>query len=158
MKMYLEIILLIIAVAAFSYLFFYSADILLAPLTPQNPGNQVCINGNCFTVQLAKTNAEKEKGLMDVKQMDSNKGMLFIFEQEGVYPFWMKNTLIPLDMIWIDQNKKIVYIGKNIQPCQTFICPITNLSVKASYVLEINGGISEKMGMKVGDTVELKIK
>lgn len=158
MKAYLEIILLIVAVIAFGYLFFYSADILLSPNTPQNLENQVCFGSDCFYVKLAKTNAEKEKGLMFVKQMDLNNGMLFIFDQIGVYPFWMENTLIPLDIVWIDQNQKVVFIAQDVQPCKTFICPITNASVKAKYVLEINGGVSKKIGLKIGDTAEFRIK
>lgn len=158
MKIYLEIILLIIAVIAFGYLFFYSANILLSPNTTQSTENQVCFGINCFSVKLAKTNAEREKGLMNVMQLDANSGMLFIFDQEGFYPFWMKNTLIPLDMIWIDGNNKVVFIGQNVQPCKTFICPITNPNTKAKYVLEINGGVAEKDGIKIGDSIELKIK
>ena len=158
MKIYLEIILLIIAVIAFGYLFFYSADILLSPNTPQSTENQVCFDTQCFSVKLAKTNAEREKGLMNVAQLDANSGMLFIFDKEDFYPFWMKNTLIPLDMIWIDGSKKVVFIGRNVQPCKTFICPITNPLAKAIYVLEINGGIADKSGIKVGDSAEIKIK
>ena len=158
MKIYLEIILLIIAVIVFGYLFFYSADILLSPNTLQNAENQVCFGVNCFSVKLAKTTAEREKGLMDVTQLDKSSGMLFIFDKEDIYPFWMKNTLIPLDMIWIGSNNKVIFIGQNVQPCVTFICPITNPNAKAKYVLEINGGISEKLGIKAGDSAEIKIK
>ena len=158
MKMYLEISLLIVALIIIGYLVFHSAGVLLSPVTQQSPVNQVCFGAQCFFVKLAKTDAEREKGLMSVTQLDENSGMFFIFDKEGVYPFWMKNTLIPLDMIWIDSNNKVVFIGQNAQPCKTFICPMINPKVKASYVLEINAGISDKLGIKIGDTAEVNIK
>ena len=155
--MYLEILLLIIVIAAIGYLLFYLADTLFSPATIQNSGNQVCFGSHCFFVKLAKTTAEKEKGLMFVKQLDKNSGMLFIFDKEGAYPFWMKNTLIALDIIWIDSGGKVVFISQGAQPCKNIICPQINTSIKAKYVLEINAGISEEIGLKVGDELKLNI-
>jgi uncharacterized membrane protein (UPF0127 family) len=63
---------------------------------------QLTIGKNTISVEIADTPTERQTGLMNRKSMDKNSGMLFIFEQDGVYPFWMKNTLIPLDMIWIN--------------------------------------------------------
>jgi hypothetical protein len=110
---------------------------------------------NCFFVKLAKTNAERRNGLMNVKQLDENRGMLFIFEAEGIYSFWMKNTLIPLDIIWIDSENKIVFIKENVQPCKGLICPYVNPKVKAKYVLEINGGQAKASELKIGDNVSV---
>ena len=59
-----------------------------------------------------------KNGLMFRENMDSDRGMLFIFEKEGEYPFWMKNTLIPLDIIWINKDKEVVFISENAQPCE----------------------------------------
>ena len=95
---------------------------------------------------------------MNRTELDANKGMLFIFNNEGVYQFWMKNTLIPLDMIWMDGNNKIVFMAQNIQPCKTMICPNINPLVNANYVLEINSGVSQKIGIKVGDTANIILK
>jgi len=157
MKTFLEILLLIIAIVILIYLSFHFAGILFSPGSQQNPQNQVCFGQRCFSVELAKTEAEREKGLMDREELGKNKGMLFIFDKEGVYPFWMKNTLIPLDMIWIGQNQKVVFISQNAQPCKTLICPIINPSAKAKYVLEINAGISGEAGIKLGDEVKINI-
>jgi hypothetical protein len=164
MKMYLVIIILIILVVVFGYIFFHYADILLSPVTQQPPAqagipeSQVCFGQQCFSVQLAKTSAEQEKGLMFVKQLDQNSGMLFIFNKESIYSFWMKNTLIPLDMIWMDGNNKVVYIADSVQPCKTVICPIIMPKGPAKYVLEINSGISKNLGIKVGDVAQINIK
>ena len=160
--MSLEIILLIIAVVVLIYLSFHFAGILLSPASQQNSQNQICFGQRCFFVEVAKTEAEREKGLMDRTELDKNKGMFFIFDKEGVYPFWMKNTLIPLDMIWIKESPspgsgQVVFISQNAQPCKSIICPVISPSAKAKYVLEINAGISGKTGIKLGDEVKINI-
>ena len=117
--------------------------------------NRVCFKNYCFKVELAKTEKERDRGLMFRKNLDSDKGMLFIYEKEGIYPFWMENTLIPLDIIWIDQNKEVVFINENSQPCQNnYPCPLINLDKNAQYVLEINGGMAEKIGLKIGAKID----
>ncbi|MDD3420968.1 MAG: DUF192 domain-containing protein [Methanocellales archaeon] len=113
--------------------------------------NRVYIKDTCFYVELATTPDERALGLMFREHLDPDKGLLFIFEEEGVHPFWMKNTLIPLDIIWISEDKAVVFISKNTKPCKTDICPSINPGKKAKYVLEVNGGISDKIGLRVGD-------
>lgn len=88
------------------------------------------------------------------KKLDSDKGMLFIFPVEDIHCFWMKNTFIPLDIIWIDKEKKVVFISKNTQPNAMGRSPVIDPKVKATYVLEINGGISDEIGLKIGDKVD----
>lgn len=73
--------------------------------------------GSCIDVELATTPEEMKIGLMNHTSLPENIGMLFIFDKEGIHKFWMKNTLIPLDIIWVDENGKIIYIEKNAQPC-----------------------------------------
>ena len=119
--------------------------------------SRVCIGDNCFYVELVATPYERARGLMFRKHMDPDSGMLFIFEEEDEYPFWMKNTLIPLDMIWINKDREVVFIGKNVQPCESGICPMINPGKKAMYVLELNGGVSDKIGLSVGDKVTFDI-
>ena len=168
--MSVEILLLITAVVIFTYLFFHSAQVLLAPNSQQGLLSSVCIKPfaspqggeNCFSVELAKTQAQQERGLMYRTGMDKNKGMLFIFDKEAIYPFWMKNTLIPLDIIWIDNNYKAVFISQNVQPCKGLICPtIVPLGPAgghpAKYVLEINAGIVNEIGLKIGDGLTINI-
>jgi len=121
-----------------------------------NDQSQVCIKSTCFNVEIAKTEAEREKGLMFRQSLAENSGMLFVFEKPGVFPFWMKNTLIPLDMVWINEDKKVVFIQKNAQPCvEGTICEIIDSRVQAGYVLEVNAGESDKLGISKGDKVVL---
>mgnify|MGYP001593669555 FL=1 len=156
MRIYFEILLLAAAIVILIYLSFYSAQTLLLPDLRQSLQNQVCFGKHCFFVELARTSAEREKGLMFASQLDKNSGMLFIFDKEDIHPFWMKNTLIPLDIIWIGSNNKVVFISKNTQSCKSLICPAINPGSKAKYVLEINAGMVEEIGLKIGDTAELE--
>jgi len=121
--------------------------------------NQVCFKNYCFNVELAKTAAEMSRGLMFRKSLDSDKGIVFIFEKEGNYSFWMENTLIPLDIIWINENKEVVFKSENAQPCKEgYVCLSINPNENAKYVLEVNGGVAEKIGLKIGDKIILNIK
>ena len=156
MKMFFEIIFLIIITALLICLFFGFARIVLSPSNNQYSLGSVCIKDKCFSVELAKTAIQRELGLMHRKELDKNKGMLFIFEKEGIYPFWMKYTLIPLDMIWINSRGKVVFIKENAQPCKGLVCAQISPKEKAKYVLEINGGLCKKFGIKAGDQARIK--
>ncbi len=139
-----------------SVILFLIFIIILFSFDPKNQ-SQVCFKDSCFTVELAITTQEQTRGLMFREKLDSDKGMLFIFKDEGEYPFWMKNTLIPLDIIWINKNKEVVYISKNTQSCKEDFCPNINPEKNAKYVLEINGGISKEIGLNIGDKIEFEI-
>lgn len=158
MKILFKILLLIIFVVILAYSFFYFADILLSPSFRQDFSDSVCIKGNCFYVESVKKEAERERGLMNREKLDKDSGMLFLFEKNDIYPFWMKNTLIPLDIVWIGEDKKIVYISKDNQLCIESDCPQINPGVVARYVLEINAGISSDIGLEIGDEVKLNVK
>ncbi|MEA3292898.1 MAG: DUF192 domain-containing protein [Patescibacteria group bacterium] len=118
--------------------------------------NQVCFKNYCFNVELAISPEERTKGLMFRKSLGDKNGMLFIFEKEARHSFWMKNTLISLDIIWIDENSKIIFINENTQPCKNSFCPSVDSGKKAKYVLEINAGIAENIGLAVGDKVKIE--
>ena len=101
-----------------------------------------------FDVEVADTAVKKAIGLMNRTSLPEKGGMLFIFEQEGVQGFWMKNTLIPLDMIFISEEKKIVHIEREAQPCKVLDCQIYSSEKPAKYVVEINGGLADKFGIR----------
>ena len=115
--------------------------------------NKVCFNKNCFNVEIADTIPERQIGLMNRDTLDQNKGMLFIYEREGIYTFWMKNTKIPLDIMWLDKNKKVVYINKNTPPCLNDPCPSYIPTNFAQYILEVNAGRVDQLNIQVGDQV-----
>lgn len=128
-------------------------------LKNQNFGeNQVCSPKKCFNVEIASTYEELTTGLMFRESLDENSGMLFVFSEEGSYKFWMKNMLIPLDVIWINSDKEVIYIEKNVQPCFENICNSFGPDENSLYVLEINSGMADKSGIEVGDKVEINLK
>ena len=92
------------------------------------------------------------------KSLPQNQGMLFIFEDEQPRAFWMKNTLIPLDMIFIDANWRIVKLIKNAEPCKEDPCPTYDSERPAKYVLEVNAGQIKEKEVKVGARVQTSLK
>ena len=120
--------------------------------------NQVCIKNFCVDVELAMTNEQRMKGLQLRRELSDYSGMLFVFERSDNYSFWMKDTYIPLDMIWLNEGKKIVEIAAHVQPCSSGLCPSITPRDKALYVLEVNAGLAEKNNIHVGDTADFKMQ
>jgi uncharacterized protein len=92
---------------------------------------------------------------MNRKSMDHLHGMIFIFETLDQKQFWMKNTLIPLDMIFLDKDYKVVHIVKNAQPCKKDPCDILPSVKPSMFVLEVNAGIADETQLKEGDKVDV---
>jgi uncharacterized membrane protein (UPF0127 family) len=106
-----------------------------------------------FRCELARTPPEHEKGLMFRKELAPDTGMIFVFDRPFVQTFWMKNTLIPLDMVFIGADRRIVGIVENAEPLT-----LTGRGVRdpSQFVLEIGGGVAAKMGIQAGQRVELR--
>ena len=102
-------------------------------------------------IEIADDDYQRETGLMHRSSMGNHQGMLFIFEEEANRGFYMKNTLISLDIIYIDKDGKIVSFAENAKPLDETSLPS---EVPAQYVLEINGGLSEEWLLEIGDTIE----
>jgi uncharacterized protein len=104
-----------------------------------------------FDIEIADTDYETQTGLMHRHSMQNNRGMLFIFPEMSLRSFYMKNTFLPLDIIYLDENKLIVNIQKNAKPLDE-----SSLSsqVPAQYVFEINAGLTQKWSLKVGDRMQ----
>lgn len=85
----------------------------------------------------------------------TDRGMLFIFDSEGIYHFWMKNTLIALDIVWFNAKKEVVFIAKDVPPCSQDPCPTIKPDKNALLVLEVNAGAADKIGLKTGDTARI---
>ena len=107
-----------------------------------------------INAEIADDNEERINGLMFRERLNENEGMFFIFGNEGYQAFWMKNTLIPLDIIFIGKNFEIVDI-KNAVPCKDEPCPLYKSSKPAEYVLEVNGNFTIKNNVKAGDKIIL---
>ena len=112
---------------------------------------QVKIGDKIFNIEIAKTNVERAKGLSGRDSLAPDTGMLFIFPRSDIYSFWMKDTSIPLDILWIQDNK-IVDITTLNPPTDNYI-PSYTPKEKANYVLELNAN----SGLKIGENVKIEI-
>jgi uncharacterized membrane protein (UPF0127 family) len=110
-----------------------------------------------FSVEVASTKRQRNLGLMFRKNLAHNNGMLFIFEQEERQRVWMKDTLIPLDVVFISAQEKIVSIIKDLKPCMSHSCRIFISPEKAKYMLEIMAGTVQKKGIKIGQQLSLDL-
>ena len=102
-------------------------------------------------MELAITDEEHKKGLMFREVLEDDQGMLFVYNKEGQHNFWMKNTFLSLDIIWINHNQEVVFINKETQPCLKEHCAVIYPNKNSKYVLEINAGLIDEMGLEVGD-------
>ena len=107
-------------------------------------------NGTKFLVEVADTNHLREQGLMNRDHLARDRGMLFVFEREQIWAFWMKNTLIPLDVVWLDAEGLIVDVAEGMQPCEATPCPLYHPDHLSSFALEIAAGRYAEEGLKLG--------
>ena len=136
-------LLIIIAIFLIWRLFFY---------LPSSDFIKIKIKETDYKIELASSSAQKIKGLSGRDTLCPNCGMLFIFAFETDLPFWMKDTHIPLDMIWLDKTGKIVDIKT---ATETNSAKIYQNQSPAQYVLELNANESQKIDLKIGDIIDL---
>ena len=113
---------------------------------------RIRLAGVLLTVELATTPAEQQRGLSGRSAMPEDHGMLFIFNQEDEWGFWMNGMMFPLDIIWFNANMKAVFIEQDLQPCTPNQCPVFTPPVGALYVLEVNAGFVKTNGVTLGDS------
>ena len=128
--------------------------IILIAIQSQKNIPTAVINNVEIKLEIATTSQEKIRGLCCRNSLAKNSGMLFVYKTPGDHRFWMKDTLIPLDMYWIDKNNKIVHIEHSVQPSsypKTFGTKHPSL-----YTLETNAGFAKIHNIQIGDTVVFK--
>lgn len=111
-------------------------------------------NTHMFDVELATTPHTMAYGLMDRYSMPDDRGMLFVFTENKLRSFWMRNTYISLDMIFISPDGKVVHIHPEAIPLDE---TLISSQVPAQYVLELNGGVAQKLNIQVGDKINQRI-
>lgn len=109
--------------------------------------------GRVIAAEIADTMDRIMYGYMFRPEVGERDGMVFIFPEPGVHNFWMKNTLVPLDIIWMDENRVIVYIEAATPPCKADPCPAYGPMRTISYVLEVRAGTAAREGLKAGDRI-----
>ena len=137
-----------------------------APAQPQASGSTMEVkaeagprvtfpDGYVVSIEIAANDEMRAQGLMFRDQLRPATGMLFLFPKDDEYPFWMKNTRIPLDMIWLDASRRIVHIKHDVPPCRIENCPSYPPNAIARYVLEVAGGVAKEHGLKPGDVLRI---
>ena len=115
----------------------------------------VQLNGHTLAVELAISDAERAQGLMHRQQLAADQGMLFIQPQPMPAAFWMKNTLIPLDMLFFDQHGQLLMLHQDVPPCKTPQCPTYQAPGAVKYILELNAGQAQQLGVTAQTRLEL---
>ncbi len=116
---------------------------------------QVQVGGQLIQLEVAKTPAQQEMGLMFRTNLEPNRGMLFLFNPPRPVNFWMKNMSISLDMVFLHKGK-VVAIAKNVPPCQADPCPVYGPAGLVDQVIELRDGRAAELGLKVGDRLDIK--
>jgi len=118
------------------------------------PEIRLCVKKDvCLTVEVAATDPARQRGLMFRTHLPPDRGMLFVFDTEDFWPFWMKNTRVALDMIWIGSDKTVAFVLEDVPPCKADPCPTYAPLRKARYVLEVPAGSVRKWKLSVGQPV-----
>lgn len=120
-------------------------------------GPHVELGGETFSVEIADTSEKQRLGLMFRDSMPEDHGMLFIFPNERMRSFWMKNMRMPIDIIYFDEDYRVVSIVKHARPCRTTRCPGYPSAGPARYVLELKAGLADELGLETGDLMEVRL-
>jgi uncharacterized membrane protein (UPF0127 family) len=155
-------------VAVVMLMFFAACSQPPAPSAPVAPvdsqPSQAAANGPrvifpdsfVVSVELAADDDLRSQGLMFRDHLNPGTGMLFLFNEDDEHAFWMKNTLIPLDMVWLDASQRVVHVKYNVPPCKVANCPSYPPRVMSRYVLEVAGGEALRHGIKIGDQLRFE--
>lgn len=145
------VVVFIIGAVAFSFFKFMPTSL---------EKSKVVINDHTFSVEVAQTDEEKQKGLSDRATLAEDKGMLFVFDKEGFYPFWMKDMRIPIDIIYLKGNQ-VVTVFPNVaypQSVDENLNPPSYVSTQpADKVLELPAGSANKYAITEGDTAQISL-
>ena len=123
---------------------------------PANAPVVILPDGAAIAVEVVADPETRALGLMHRPVLRADKGMLFLFPDTDVHSFWMKDTLIPLDMIWIDEGSRVVDVKANVPPCKADPCPSYTPSGPARYVLELAAGQAAPHGVIAGSRLTIR--
>ena len=116
---------------------------------------RVELAGATFAVEIADDDRTRAQGLMFRDELPADRGMLFVFEREAPRSFWMKNTRIPLDILYFDSRLELVSMQQSVPPCRQARCPSYPSEGPAQYVLELRAGTARRLGVAPGDRLQV---
>lgn len=149
------------SLAYFCFLLFLFPCYTQAGTDPATPGliPITLPGGSLIHAELADTPQKRAEGLMYREHLADDRGMLFTFSQAQAWVFWMKNTKIPLDLIWINEKKQIIHMEQNVPVCTRTddSCPQYRPNEGALYVLELAGGRAESLKLQRGSKLQFRL-
>jgi hypothetical protein len=110
-------------------------------------------SGTVLQVEVMVKDEDRAMGLMFRPSLPRDRGMLFVFERPDFHGIWMKNCRFPIDIVWLDEQRKIVHVAESVPPCKADPCPVYNPLRRAAYVVELNAGQARREKAVVGATV-----
>lgn len=126
-----------------------------AAATTPTSSPTVQLHGRQFSIELATDDDSRARGLMFRTELAADHGMLFVFPYTDQQAFWMKNTLIPLDMLYFDDELKLVSMQLDVPPCKADPCPSYPSNAPTRYVLELPAGTVTRIGAQLGDVLKV---
>jgi uncharacterized membrane protein (UPF0127 family) len=114
-------------------------------------------SGTVLQVEVMVRDEDRAMGLMFRPSLARERGMLFVFEQQDFHGIWMKNCKFPIDILWLDEERKIVHVAEAVPPCKAEPCPVYTPLRRASYVVELNAGQARREKAAVGATVRFDL-
>ncbi len=132
------------------------AGLMSSPARAADDTHTVVLDGHRFEVEVATTNQTRARGLMDRTELAADRGMLFVFARQMPQVFWMKNTLVALDILYFDKDRKLVSMQLDAPPCKADPCPTFPSYAPALYVLELPAGTAARIGAAKGDRMEIE--
>jgi uncharacterized membrane protein (UPF0127 family) len=114
-------------------------------------------SGAVLQVEVMVKDEDRAMGLMFRPSLPRDRGMLFVFERSDFHGIWMKNCRFPIDIIWLDEERKIVHLAEAVPPCQAEPCPVYNPLRRAAYVVELNAGQARREKAVVGAPIAFEL-
>lgn len=128
--------------------------LILAATVPYGAPECVVPDGTRVHLEIALTDEEKQLGLMFRDMLSADHGMLFIFDADGPLDFWMKNTFISLDFVWVSAAGEVVDVRAGVPPCRSDPCPTYGSGKPARALLEVNAGFAAAHGLRPGEQLK----
>jgi uncharacterized membrane protein (UPF0127 family) len=114
-------------------------------------------SGRVLKAELMVNDQDRAMGLMFRRSLDADRGALFVFETSDFHGIWMKNCRFPIDILWIDEDQRVVHVTENVPPCRADPCPVYEPLRRGLYVLEINAGQARREGAVVGAKLSFEL-
>ncbi len=140
-------------IRVFQIIFILCLALLNVSCREDQAKTKLCFKSKCIFAEVVDEPSDMMRGLQLRAVLGRNRGMLFVFPKDQIARFWMKNTYISLDMLWVDKDLKILHIEPSVPPCSKEPCQTYQSEQLARYVLEVNAGFCKEYGIEVGEKI-----